>query len=185
VHRSRTARVVYERGGSWRNASRAILECGPFESVWNDVYSRNNDDGATGSGCSKLVPKPAWQTDKGCTMRSETDASAVADPDTPVAVYDSYPRGGWGAYGGTSVSSPLLAGVFAIAGNASTVPQPATLWAHKGGTMNDVTTGNNLVPSSVNKKTVVCPAAWQYICYAGVGYDGPTGWGTPKGIFDF
>ena len=155
------------------------------ESVWNDVITRNNDNGGTGSGCSRLVAKPAWQTDKGCTMRSETDISAVADPDTPVAVYDSFPSGGWGAYGGTSVSSPLIAGVFAIAENAAALSQPAGIWSHKGAYLNDVTTGNNLVPSSVNRRTVVCPPAWEYICYAGAGYDGPTGWGTPSGVGAF
>ncbi len=155
------------------------------ESVWNDVISRNNDNGGTGSGCSRLVAKPSWQTDKGCTMRSETDVSAVADPDTPVAVYDSFPRGGWGAYGGTSVASPLIAAVFALAGNSANVPQPAGLWTHNGAYLNDVTTGDNLVPSAVNRRAVVCPAAWEYICYAGVGYDGPTGWGTPNGIGAF
>jgi subtilase family serine protease len=155
------------------------------ESVWNDVISRNNDDGGTGSGCSKLVPKPVWQTDTGCTMRSETDISAVADPDTPVAVYDSFPSGGWGAYGGTSVASPLIAGVFALAGNATSVAQPAGVWYHKGAYLNDVTTGNDLVPSTVNRRTVACPAAWEYICYAGAGYDGPTGWGTPNGVRAF
>ncbi len=155
------------------------------ESVWNDVITRNNDNGGTGSGCSKLVAKPAWQTDKGCTMRSETDISAVADPDTPVAVYDSFPSGGWGAYGGTSVSSPLIAGVFALAGNSAAIAQPAGIWSHKGAYLNDVTTGNNLVPSPVNRRTVVCPTAWEYICYAGAGYDGPTGWGTPSGVGAF
>ena len=101
--------------------------------MWNDVITRNNDNGGTGSGCSKLVAKPVWQTDKGCTMRSETDISAVADPDTPVAVYDSFPSGGWGAYGGTSVSSPLIAGVFALAGNSAAIAQPARDLVSQGG----------------------------------------------------
>jgi hypothetical protein len=164
---------------------RASSARGWSESVWNDVISRNNDNGGTGSGCSRYVPKPAWQTDKGCTMRSETDVSAVADPDTPVAVYDSFPRGGWGAYGGTSVASPLTAAVFALAGNAATVAQPAGIWSHAGAYLNDVTIGNNLVPLSVYSRRVACPAAWNYICYAGVGYDGPTGWGTPNDVQAF
>jgi subtilase family serine protease len=175
---------VVAAGGTRLVRSSSVAR-GWSESVWNDVISRNNDNGGTGSGCSKRVPKPAWQTDKGCTMRSETDVSAVADPNTPVAVYDSFPSGGWGAYGGTSVASPLLAGVFALAGN-TLVAQPAGIWSHRGGPhFNDVTVGNNLVPVSVNARTVVCPTAWRYICYAGVGYDGPTGWGTPNGVLSF
>jgi subtilase family serine protease len=154
------------------------------ESVWNDV-SNSYDNGGTGSGCSRKVAKPSWQTDDGCPMRSETDVSAAADPATPVAVYDSFPRGGWGAYGGTSVSSPLIAGVFALAGNAKTLPQPQGLWQTSGSGLNDVTAGNNLVPKSVYRRAVKCPAAWRYICYAGAGYDGPTGWGTPSGLAAF
>lgn len=50
-----------------------------------------------GSGCSALVPKPAWQTDAGCPMRSWTDVSAVADPTTGVAFYDTYQNSGWGS----------------------------------------------------------------------------------------
>jgi subtilase family serine protease len=163
-----------------RNASSR----GWTESVWNDV-SADYDNGGTGSGCSKYVAKPSWQTDKGCTKRSETDVSAVADPSTAVAVYDTYGGGGWNAYGGTSVSSPLVAGIFAIGGHAKTIAQPQGLWAKHGSGLNDVTVGNNVVPTSVYKKAVTCPAAWRYICYAGPGYDGPTGWGTPNGISGF
>jgi subtilase family serine protease len=157
------------------------------ERVWND---ETGCCGATGSGCSRLVPKPDWQTDKGCTKRSETDISAEADPDTPVAVYDSYKNGKWIVLGGTSVSSPLVAGVFALAGNAAKLSQPQGIWerarsANPAAAYNDVTLGNNIVPASVNKKTHVCPPAWRYICYAGPGYDGPTGWGTPNGISGF
>jgi Subtilase family len=156
------------------------------ETVWNDVTSKGLDYlGGTGSGCSLKVAKPVWQTDQGCTMRSETDVSADADPETPVAVYDSFPRGGWGAFGGTSVSSPLVAGIFALAGNAASVPQPQGLWQAQGAGFNDVVSGNNLVPTSVYRKAVSCPTAWSYICTAGVGYDGPSGWGTPNGIGSF
>jgi subtilase family serine protease len=40
----------------------------------------------------------------------------VADPQTGVAVYDSYGTGGgWQVYGGTSASSPIIASVLAMA----------------------------------------------------------------------
>ena len=53
----------------------------------------------------------------GCTMRVEADVSAVADPNTGVAVYDSYGgTGGWIVVGGTSASSPLVAAIFALTG---------------------------------------------------------------------
>ncbi|HVS47216.1 MAG TPA: peptidase S8 [Verrucomicrobiae bacterium] len=133
----------------------------------------------TGSGCSAYVAKPSWQTDKGCTKRSETDVSAVADPNTGVAVYDSYAYQGyqgWLVFGGTSVSSPLMASVYALAGNAASLNAAQSIWQH-GGTsaLNDVTSGSN----------GSCSGSYPYICKAGVGYDGPTGWGTPSGVTAF
>jgi subtilase family serine protease len=132
--------------------------------------------GGAGSGCAKLVAKPSWQTDKGCTNRSESDVSAVADPSTGVAFYDTYPRGGWGVVGGTSVASPIDASVFALAGNEASQNYAAGIWAAGGSSsLNDVTTGNN----------GTCGKKFPYICKAGPGYDGPTGWGTPNGVGAF
>ncbi len=129
-----------------------------------------------GSACASLVAKPSWQTDKGCTKRSESDVSAIADPSTGVAFYDSYPSGGWGVVGGTSVSSPIIASVFALAGNASSQNYAAGIWAAGGSSsLNDVTTGSN----------GTCPKKISYICNAGPGYDGVTGWGTPNGVGAF
>jgi subtilase family serine protease len=45
--------------------------------------------------------------------------AAVADPNTGVSVYDSYAyqgASGWMVFGGTSVASPIVAGVDALAG---------------------------------------------------------------------
>lgn len=132
--------------------------------------------GGAGSGCPSLIAKPSWQTDKGCRNRSESDVSAVADPSTGVAFYDTYPSGGWGIVGGTSVSSPIIASVFALAGNASSQNYAAGIWAAGGSSsLNDITKGSN----------GTCPKRIQYICQAGPGYDGPTGWGTPNGIGAF
>jgi hypothetical protein len=139
------------------------------ETVWS----------GTGSGCSRYVTKPSYQTDKGCTKRSEADVSADANPNTGVAVYDSYSYQGykgWLVFGGTSVSSPAIAAVYALAGNASSENYAQSIWA-AGGTaaLNDVTSGSN----------GRCSKSYPYICKAGVGYDGPTGWGTPNGIAAF
>lgn len=129
-----------------------------------------------GSACSHLVAKPSWQTDKGCTHRSESDVSAIADPNTGVAFYDTYPSGGWGVVGGTSVSSPIIAGVFALAGNESQLNYASGIWKAGGSSsLNDVTQGSN----------GTCGPKIHYICNAGPGYDGPTGWGTPNGTAAF
>jgi carboxypeptidase family protein/Kelch motif protein len=137
------------------------------ESVWNDSY------GAPGSGCSVYEPKPAFQTDTGCTMRTVADVSAVADPATGVAVYDSYQSSGWGVFGGTSAASPIIAGVYADAGNPAAGTYPNSYPYAKPGSLNDVTAGSD----------GTCTPT--YLCTAGPGYDGPTGLGTPQGTAAF
>jgi hypothetical protein len=125
-----------------------------------------------GSGCSAYVAKPAWQRDRLCDRRTVADVAAVADPATPVAVYDTFGQPGWLTVGGTSASAPLLAGVYALAGNAAVIDPGAYLYAHSGALF-DVTAGS----------TGTCGGS--YLCTAGRGYDGPTGLGTPNGIGAF
>jgi subtilase family serine protease len=141
---------------------------------WAEVTWDNAKELGTGSGCSARVAKPSWQRDTGCGQRSETDLSADADPLTGVAVYQSS-GGGWRTYGGTSVSSPVIAAMFALAGNAAKIAAPQWVWQHGNAGFNDVVSGNN--PGSFH-----CTDAMRYICNAGPGYDGPTGWGTPNGL---
>jgi len=123
-----------------------------------------------GSGCSAYVPKPAWQTDTGCARRTVADVSADADPNTGVAVYDTFRSSGWLVFGGTSVSAPIVAGVYALAGNASTITHGSYPYTHAvyPVTLNDVTQGSN------------GSCGGSYLCTAAAGYDGPTGLGTPQ-----
>ncbi len=126
-----------------------------------------------GSGCSAYDAKPSWQTDTGCSRRTVADVSAVADPNTGLAVYDTYGVGGWVVVGGTSASSPIIAGVYALGGTPSSGSYPASYpYAHPG-SLNDVTSGSNGSCSP------------SYLCTAGPGYDGPTGLGTPNGTTAF
>ncbi|MFE9555680.1 peptidase S8 [Streptomyces sp. NPDC006692] len=138
------------------------------ESVWHTSSTEG-----TGSGCSAYDPKPSWQTDSGCSKRAISDVSAVADPATGVAVYDSYQASGWNVYGGTSAAAPIIAGVYALAGTPGTGDYPSKYpYAHTSA-LNDVTTGSNGTCSP------------SYLCTAGSGYDGPTGLGTPNGTTAF
>ncbi|HEY8086295.1 MAG TPA: hypothetical protein VIF09_00570, partial [Polyangiaceae bacterium] len=122
----------------------------------------------SGAGCSQYVSKPSWQTDTGCAGRTVGDVSAVADPGTGVAVYDTYGSfTGWTQFGGTSASAPLVAAILADTGHGSI--NAGWLYAHPG-FLNDVTTGGS------GSGTCTPP----YLCNAGVGYDGPTGLGTPN-----
>src|SRR5262249_18578150 len=92
-----------------------------------------------GSGCSKYIPKPSWQRDAGCANRTVADVSAVADPATGVAVYDSYGHGqrnkGWMQFGGTSVAAPIIASIYALAANGAAPSYP---YAHTSA-LHDVT----------------------------------------------
>ena len=125
-----------------------------------------------GSGCSTVYAKPSFQTDALCTKRMEADVSAVGDPNTGVAVYGPVNRStsGWLVFGGTSVSAPLIGGIYGNTGHAPT--GAATIYANKS-QLNDVTSGTN----------GTCGGT--YFCTAGSGYDGPTGLGTPNGTGPF
>lgn len=127
-----------------------------------------------GSGCSTTYAKPSFETDGLCTKRMEADVSAVGDPNTGVAVYGpNHSRSQWMVFGGTSVSAPLIGGIYGVTGHG---PGDATnLWKNLGNAaaINDVTSGTNGSCSGT------------YYCTAGSGYDGPTGVGTPNGTGAF
>jgi putative Ig domain-containing protein len=99
--------------------------------------------------------------------------SAVADPNTGVAVYQTYGGSGWAVYGGTSASAPLIASVYALAGTPGAADKPPSdPYAHTGNLF-DVTSGSN---GSCSPAT---------LCKGGAGWDGPTGLGTPNGTAAF
>ncbi len=154
--------VVAVGGTSLRKDSSAR---GWGETVWSGA----------GSGCSTKNAKPSWQTSvTQCSGKANADVSAVADPNTGVAVYDSYAYQGvkgWLVFGGTSASSPIVGSVYALSGNTAGYPASYT-WGHASGLF-DVTSGSNgSCPTSV----------W---CTAGTGWDGPTGLGAPNGTSAF
>ena len=78
-------------------------------------FTREGEAHGTGSGCSEEA-KPSWQRDPGCSFRTTNDVAAVADPNTPVSVYDSYETSSsWRLVGGTSASTPIIAASMALA----------------------------------------------------------------------
>jgi len=141
------------------------------ESVWLTTLSPTGE--GTGSGCSLYIAKPAWQHDTGCAMRTIADVSAVADPATGAAVYDTYGVGGWLVFGGTSASSPIIAGVYALAGNGASINDASLAYANP----------TKLFDIKVGHNGTTCGTS--YLCNAKKGYDGPTGLGTPKGVGAF
>ncbi|MFL6110849.1 MAG: hypothetical protein ACJ786_05800 [Catenulispora sp.] len=171
---------AYSAGTEYPAASKGVTAVGGTRLVrdssargWSEsVWKTNSTEGA-GSGCSAYDAKPSWQKDTGCAKRMVADVSAVADPATGVAVYQTYGGSGWAVYGGTSASSPIIASVYALAGTPGSSDNPASYpYAHTG-SLYDVTTGNNGSCSP------------SYYCTATTGYDGPTGLGTPNGVAAF
>jgi subtilase family serine protease len=142
-----------------------------------------------GSGCSQYEPKPSWQGDSGCAKRTVADVSADADPNSGLGIYDTYNScgtsslcdllislgliqglDGWAQVGGTSLSSPIVASVYALAGRSVTAGSYPYL---NRAALFDVTSGSN------------GSCGGTYLCTAGPGYDGPTGLGTPNGTGSF
>lgn len=188
------------------------------ETVWNDNGSQDYWElnfgiplGASGGGCSTMVNAPGWQTaqsvwaDTACgARRLTTDVAADADYLTGFDTYTTYDCGGacptgWQTYGGTSLSSPIIAAMYALAGGAKGIPYPAlTAYAHPTAAY-DITSGGNgwcdgmgasqcTNPNSYGFGVMDCsytaagvPAAGDRACEALKGFDGATGLGTPSG----
>jgi alpha-tubulin suppressor-like RCC1 family protein len=151
---------------------RAPNSRGWSEEVWSEPERR----AATGSGCSLSEPKPLWQPGGACGDRTDNDVAAVAACVTPVSVF-STPYGGWEDFCGTSASSPLVAGIEAHASEyARSLPGADAFYSDQQGLF-DVTSGSN---EGLNGECAP-PVEDEYLCHAGLGYDGPTGSGTPDG----
>jgi hypothetical protein len=137
---------------------------------------------AAGSGCDTSQP---WAVSALCGgHRASSDVSAVADD---VAAYIGYapysnrpPK--WIAAGGTSLSSPYIAGLHARGGHTWRVFGPNAMYHAPRGAFTEVTTGKN-VGDQVPQQS--CPADAQPPCIAGPGWDGPTGVGTPNALSGF
>ena len=169
----------------------------------------------SGGGCSLNFTAQPWQSGVadwsavGCEgRRAVSDVSADADPYTGVAVYDSVPYiplgGGlksatvfdWAPIGGTSAATPMIAAMFALAGGSHGVQYPAkTLYSHLGSAaLHDVTEGSTGkcrgeysagCSGSMSPLSLTDCGQGVWICNTTVGYDGPTGVGTPDGIDAF
>ena len=199
------------------------------ETVWNENGSSDLAGlnlhaalGASGGGCSTKVAAKTFQhsvaksSETTCgTHRLAGDVAALADPYTGFDVYNSYKSSGWGTAGGTSLASPLIAAMWALAGGSGGVPYPAaSLYKHfkaknHGTMLYDVTAGGNgfcdgtppgacksvagIAPNTAGHGILDCAwkgktatlAAGRRECDAAVGYDGPSGVGTPKGLGAF
>jgi subtilase family serine protease len=117
-----------------------------------------------GSACSTWIAKPPHQASSPCKFKATAEVAAVGDPSTPIAVYGV---GRWRAVGGTSASAPFVAAIVAATGNGAVAS--GAFVAANASKLFDVTSGTN---GSCAPNTLLCTAA--------VGWDGPTGYGTPN-----
>jgi DNA-binding beta-propeller fold protein YncE len=124
-----------------------------------------------GSACSLFETKPAWQKDAQCGKRTVSDVSAVAAPSTGVSIYDSFEESGWIIIGGTSASAPIIAGVEALSSSATRAAGAEAFYKNPNWLF-DISGGSN--------GTCTPPPQSEYLCTGGLGYDGPTGNGTPN-----
>lgn len=186
------------------------------ETVWNgdgpldeSFFVYGFAEGATGGGCSLLFTAQPWQRDApgfaatGCgSKRLAADVSADANPYTGFEIYDSYDCGkacerfgageGWLTIGGTSLATPLVSGLYALAGGSNGVSYPAlTLYGHLGesSSLYDVTEGGNGICDDDGLScggneffgaNVDCEGTTA--CNAAPGFDGPSGVGAPNGL---
>ncbi len=98
------------------------------ESVWN----------ASGSGCSSMFDRPAWQSGGACSGRTVPEVSVIADYNPGVAVYSSDHKG-WIVLGGTSAGAPFVAGLYAAANDYGTASVGAAKLYAERATLNPVT----------------------------------------------
>lgn len=171
-------RTVTSAGGTSLYVDKSAKR-GYREVAWNGAGSGCTDDLGPAVGQPKSVSKACYG------HRAASDISAVADPYTGVAVYDSYAPYtgmpyGFIVVGGTSASSPFLAGLYARAPRNKSIIGPNTVYAAPSSAFHDVTIGTNFGVG-------MCKAMGyrNNLCDSAVGWDGPTGRGTPAGLKAF
>jgi uncharacterized protein (TIGR03437 family) len=159
------------------------------ETTWNDS-AEDGTPSSGGGGASTLWLKPSWQTGPGVPADGARDVpdisfSASADHDA----YMFYTGGRINYVGGTSVGTPLFAGVVALlnqylisngaqsgAGLGNVNPRLYALAQSAPSAFHDITTGNNMVnPCPPRARSCdSTPVGYN----AGPGYDLATGLGS-------
>ena len=151
------------------------------ETAWGDGVN-SGTDGGSGGGISSVESQPSYQSGivskYSTTKRTFPDVAMEADPATGVPIYDTYDDGTSSPWsndnGGTSLSTPMWAGLIAIAdegraivgqgslnGLTQTLPE---LYSLPSSDFRDITNGST-GPSPTYT--------------AGTGYDLTTGLGSP------
>jgi hypothetical protein len=175
-------------GANYPGASPFVVSVGgttlrPFQGSWAGEETWSH----TGGGCGQ-EPAQHWQTEywnwgaTGCAnRRAVADIAADADPLSGVAIYDSTPLSpwfpGWATFGGTGLSSTIIAAAFGLADGPGMVAHPARTIYQRGNSRNlhDIVNGFNYPETP-------CNGSLSLICETRSGWDGPTGLGTLRGV---
>jgi hypothetical protein len=178
----------YGIGANYPGSSPYVVSVGgttlsPFQKSWAGEEAWSH----TGSGCG-WEPAQHWQAQywnwgaSGCAnRRAVADIAADAGPLSGVAIYDSTPLSawfpGWATFGGTGLSSTIIAAAFGLADGPGMVAHPARTIYQRGnsGNLHDIVNGSNYPETP-------CNGSLSLICEARSGWDGPTGLGTLRGV---
>ncbi len=162
----------------WPSANPNVVAVGGTTLAKDSSVPRGWDETAWssgGSGCSPAEPHPDYQNgiDTGCPAnRATADIAADADPASGLATYDTLGQGGWLQVGGTSLATPLVTAMYALAGTPVPGTYPVTYPYHdpsQASDLFDITSGSN-------------GSCGDVLCTAGPGWDGPNGLGSPDGV---
>jgi subtilase family serine protease len=172
--------------GGWPQNLRSVVSVGGTELTQTNGVFHQAAWQFAGSGCAPDLPaaygQPASVAKLCNNHRAVSDVAAVSDN---IAIYDTYAPFsgepfGWVTVGGTSASSPFLAGMAARARRVNDALGPNVIYRAPAGTFTDITTGANGTPADC-KADGVSPI----LCKAGSGWDGATGRGVPNGLAPF
>ena len=169
------------------------------ELVWNESsytgsLGSSNSLFAGSGGVSSIYPTPAWQTGRGVPFEDPGSSGQhhryLPDVSLSGSLHDGYQvyQGGKVlTVGGTSASSPAMAGIMALINqytggrNGNPNPYLYALAAKAPSVYHDVDTGTNSVPCSGGSPNCSTAAPTVGILTghtAGVGFDLATGWGS-------
>ena len=161
--------TLNEAGGNYWSATNDGYHASALsnipETAWNDSVSDGTPEASTG-GASYYFTKPSWQNGPGVPADGFRDVPDVAMPaSADHDAYMVYTSGLMLAYGGTSVSSPVFAGVTGLlnqylianglqksAGQGNLNPRLYALAQASPGAFHDITSGDNMVPSLVHRR---------------------------------
>lgn len=153
----------------WPGTSPAVVCAGGTSVATTKAGAFSGETGWSGSGggSSAYYARPSYQDGVAAivgTKRGVPDVSFDADPNSGGSVYDTtryQGRAGWWIVGGTSWSSPALAGIVTLAGGAtSSAAELSTIYGNLGSSaFRDITAGS--------AGSFSCNAGWDFV--TGVG----------------